>query len=70
MTAKVFVPTDEQARIIGYAGSAFVAACPGAGKTSVMVERARLLLAGRGIGRDASVPSGLQSAAHLPKYVT
>jgi DNA helicase II / ATP-dependent DNA helicase PcrA len=50
MTTKVFVPTDEQARIIGYAGSAFIAACPGAGKTSVMVERARRLLAGRPIG--------------------
>ncbi len=51
MTTKVFVPTDEQARIIGYAGSAFIAACPGAGKTSVMVERARQLMAGRPIGR-------------------
>lgn len=39
-----FVPTDEQARIIAWNGSAFVAACPGAGKTRVLVERARRLL--------------------------
>ncbi len=51
MTAKVFAPTDEQARIIGHAGSAFIAACPGAGKTRVMVERARQLLGGRPTGR-------------------
>ena len=51
MTAKAFAPTDEQARIIGHAESAFVAACPGAGKTRVMVERARRLLDRRSTGR-------------------
>ena len=51
MTANAFAPTDEQARIISHAGSAFIAACPGAGKTRVMVERARQLLAGRPTGR-------------------
>jgi DNA helicase II / ATP-dependent DNA helicase PcrA len=51
MTAKVFAPTDEQARIISHAGSAFIAACPGAGNTRVMVERARQLLGGRPTGR-------------------
>jgi len=39
--------------VIEHAGSAFISACPGAGKTRVMVERARKLLgngrAGRGI---------------------
>lgn len=54
MTVKVFVPTEEQARIISHAGSAFIAACPGAGKTRVMVERARQLLGGRPTGRGIS----------------
>lgn len=39
-----FTPTEEQSRIIAWDGSAFVAACPGAGKTRVLVERARRLL--------------------------
>ena len=39
-----FVPTKEQSRIIAWNGSAFVTACPGAGKTRVLVERARRLL--------------------------
>ncbi|TKT73928.1 ATP-dependent helicase [Afipia massiliensis] len=51
--AKPFEPTDEQQRVIEHIGSAFIAACPGAGKTRVMVERARRLLSsgppGRGI---------------------
>jgi superfamily I DNA/RNA helicase len=51
VTAKPFTPTGEQARIIAHAGSAFVAACPGAGKTRVMVERARQSLSGPGTGR-------------------
>lgn len=51
MTGKAFAPTEEQARIIGHAGSAFIAACPGAGKTRIMVERARRLLSGRSTGR-------------------
>lgn len=53
MIAKPFEPTGEQQRVIEHAGSAFISACPGAGKTRVMVERARKLLgngrAGRGI---------------------
>ncbi len=47
MTVKPFAATVEQARIIGHPGSAFITACPGAGKTRVMVERARQLLGGR-----------------------
>jgi len=48
---KPFKPTDEQARVIAHGGSAFVAACPGAGKTRVMVERARRCMSARGSGR-------------------
>lgn len=47
MTCKAFAPTHEQKRIIEHDGSAFIAACPGAGKTRVIVERARRLLSGR-----------------------
>jgi superfamily I DNA/RNA helicase len=39
-----FTPTPEQSQIIAWDGSTFVAACPGAGKTRVLVERARRLL--------------------------
>lgn len=49
--SKPFEPTDEQRRIIEHAGSAFIAACPGAGKTRVIVERARRLLGNRPAGR-------------------
>ncbi|CAN7586077.1 UvrD-helicase domain-containing protein [Pararhizobium sp. LjRoot238] len=51
MTTRPFVPTDEQQRVIDHEGSAFIAACPGAGKTRVMVERARKLLGNRAAGR-------------------
>ena len=51
MIARPFEPTDEQQRVIEHAGSAFIVACPGAGKTRVMVERARKLLSGRSMGR-------------------
>src|SRR3981081_1644254 len=44
MSSGEFKPTDEQKKIIDHEGSAFISACPGAGKTCVMVERARLLL--------------------------
>lgn len=51
MNAGMFTPTNEQARIVGHDGPAFVAACPGAGKTRVLVERARRLLADRSSGQ-------------------
>ncbi|MDX0833806.1 AAA family ATPase [Sinorhizobium medicae] len=51
MIAARFKPTDDQRRVIDHPGSAFIAACPGAGKTRVMVERARSLLSGRPTGR-------------------
>lgn len=53
MSEAPFDPTAEQRQIISHDGSAFIAACPGAGKTHVMVERARrvfpTLPPGRGI---------------------
>lgn len=42
-----FAATTEQLAIIGHEGPAFVSACPGAGKTRVMVERARRILSER-----------------------
>ena len=44
MSATVYVPTGEQTAIIRHRGHAFVRACPGAGKTRTMVERARRML--------------------------
>ena len=44
MTADAYLPTIEQEAIIEHEGHAFVRACPGAGKTRTMVERARHLL--------------------------
>lgn len=40
-----FDPTPEQTNIIGSAASAFISACPGAGKTRCIVERARTVFA-------------------------
>lgn len=51
MIATSFEPTDEQRRVIEHAGSAFISACPGAGKTRVMVERARKLVGNGRTGR-------------------
>jgi DNA helicase-2/ATP-dependent DNA helicase PcrA len=44
VTADAYLPTSEQKAIIGHEGHAFVRACPGAGKTRTMVERARHVL--------------------------
>ncbi|NEX91198.1 ATP-dependent helicase [Caulobacter sp. 17J65-9] len=54
MSDKPFIPTDQQKLIIAHSGSAFIAACPGAGKTKVMVERARQSLSGLGSGRGVA----------------
>lgn len=42
-----FDPTEEQKALIDHNGSAFVSACPGAGKTRCIVERARKILSER-----------------------
>ena len=44
MTTAAYLPTAQQLAVIDHEGSAFVRACPGAGKTRTMVERARRLL--------------------------
>src|SRR6266851_3465267 len=41
MSRKPFKPTEEQNSVIAHSGSAFISACPGTGKTQVLVERAR-----------------------------
>lgn len=62
MTSKPFVPTKEQLRVIRHAGSAFVSACPGAGKTRVLVERARTLAGGGGSARGVAFLSFTNAA--------
>jgi DNA helicase II / ATP-dependent DNA helicase PcrA len=80
-----FAPTDEQKAVIAHSGSAFISACPGAGKTQVLVERARQQLkitsTGRGLAflsftnaAISELKSRLQSEALLlappfPHYV-
>lgn len=44
MNERVFKPTPQQDKVIRHADSAFITACPGAGKTCVMAERARHIL--------------------------
>ena len=46
MSGQGFEPTEEQRRVIHHDGSAIVQACPGAGKTAVLVERIRKLVVG------------------------
>jgi DNA helicase-2/ATP-dependent DNA helicase PcrA len=41
MSVNPFVPTAQQMSVIEHKQSAFISACPGAGKTQVLVERAR-----------------------------
>lgn len=41
MSSQEYKPTAEQTAIVTHNGNAFISACPGAGKTRVLVERAR-----------------------------
>jgi len=62
MNSQIFEPTPEQQGIIDHEGSAFVTACPGAGKTRVMTERARKLFANLPPGRGVAFLSFTQYA--------
>lgn len=57
-----YSPTPEQAAIVAHAGSAFITACPGAGKTRTMVERARQLMADGGDRRGVAFLSFTNAA--------
>ena len=61
MTA-VYKPTEEQTALIEHTGSAFVTACPGAGKTRTMVERARNALDNSKDGRSLAFLSFTHAA--------
>jgi len=62
MSKEQFEPTPQQQQIICHDGSAFVTACPGAGKTRVMVERARRLFRDIHPGRGIAFVSFTRSA--------
>jgi len=62
MSLQPFKPTDQQHEVICHDGSAFVMACPGAGKTRVMTERARLLFQTMPSGRGVAFLSFTQAA--------
>jgi len=62
MNQQPFTPTEEQRAVIGHDGSAFVMACPGAGKTRVMTERARRLFQVIPPGRGVAFLSFTQAA--------
>lgn len=62
MSGDVFDPTPEQDAIIRHGGDAFIRACPGAGKTRTMVERARRLLEDDGDRRGVAFLSFTNAA--------
>ena len=57
-----YSPTPEQQAIVLHGGAAFVTACPGAGKTRTMVERARQLMADGGDRRGVAFLSFTNAA--------
>ena len=61
MTA-IYKPTFEQEAVVLHDGCAFVTACPGAGKTRTMVERARRLLGDRNDRRGVAFLSFTNAA--------
>ena len=62
MTRERPQPTPQQQIVIGHDGSAFIRACPGAGKTMVLAERAHRLLRNMPPGRGIAFLSFTQAA--------
>lgn len=62
MSAVEFVPTPEQEAVISHDGVAFIHACPGAGKTRVMVERASRVFQDMPPGRGVAFLSFTKAA--------
>ena len=62
MNQHSFEPTEEQHTIVCHDGSAFVTACPGAGKTRILTERARRLFQKMPSGRGVAFVSFTQAA--------
>jgi superfamily I DNA/RNA helicase len=62
MKKEPFKPTAQQHAIIRHNGSAFISACPGAGKTRVMAERARFLFKDMPQGRGVAFLSFTKAA--------
>ena len=62
MSGPEFIPTPEQEAVIGHDGAAFIHACPGAGKTRVMVERASRVFQDMPPGRGVAFLSFTKAA--------
>lgn len=62
MICEIFQPTPEQNTAIKHSGSAFITACPGAGKTRILVERAKLVMGTINDGRGIALLSFTRAA--------
>ena len=62
MSLETFLPTKQQRGVIRHDGSAFITACPGAGKTRVMAERARQLFRDLPLGHGVAFLSFTHTA--------
>ncbi|HLJ89954.1 MAG TPA: UvrD-helicase domain-containing protein [Candidatus Angelobacter sp.] len=62
MSRKPFKATEEQKNVIAHSSCAFISACPGAGKTQVLVERARYELKEMSTGKGLAFLSFTNAA--------
>jgi len=62
VSPSAYIPTDQQNDVIAHTGPAFVRACPGAGKTRTLVERAGRLLGNTADGRGVAFLSFTNAA--------